>query len=169
VRCDQCRCSTFIIHITCDHAKLCDECYGGKNMDQREIALKIAWSFLGKPYIWGGDDPMRGFDCSGFTIECLKSVGRLPRKGDWTAQGLFNLFRKDYCKEITTGCLVFWGSSIKKIIHVEFCIDDKLSIGASGGGSRTKTAADAISQNAYIKIRPFRSRNGIAAFCDPFL
>ena len=134
-------------------------------MTERETALKIAWSFLGRPYIWGGDDPMRGFDCSGFVIECLKSVGKLPQKGDWTANTLFGLFRK--VQDPDLGCLVFWGSP--RIIHVEFCIDDKLSIGASGGGSRTKTEADAISQNAYIKIRPFRSRNGIAGFCDPFL
>ena len=165
MRCDQCRCETFCIHINDNHDKLCGGCYGGKKMNQKEIALKIAWSFLGKPYIWGGDDPMRGFDCSGFVIECLKSVGILPRKGDWPAMGLYGMF--PLVENPYAGCLVFWGAP--RIIHVEFCIDDKLSIGASGGGSKTKTAADAISQNAYIKIRPFRSRNGIAGFCDPFL
>jgi len=28
-------------------------------------------------YLWGGDDPLAGFDCSGFVIEILKSVGIL--------------------------------------------------------------------------------------------
>lgn len=133
---------------------------------QKQIALKVAWSFIGKPYIWGGDDPVKGFDCSGFVIECLKSVGRLPRKGDWTANSLFSMFQRvdDLPYE---GCLVFWKGS-ERIIHVELCLNDKFSIGASGGGSATMSEADAIKQNAYIKVRPFRTRNGIAGFCDPF-
>ena len=27
MRCEKCNSSTFIIHITCDHSQLCDECY----------------------------------------------------------------------------------------------------------------------------------------------
>jgi len=135
-------------------------------MDKKEIVLKVAWSFLGKPYIWGGDDPVKGFDCSGFVIECLKSVGILPRKGDWTAHMLFENFRQ--IEFPYKGCLVFWGYDTG-IIHVELCLDDKLSIGASGGGSKTKSESDAIAQNAYIKIRPFRTRNGIVGFVDPFI
>ena len=50
----------------------------------RSVATKVAWHYLGTPYIWGGDD-FSGFDCSGFVIEILKSVGILPRDGDWTA------------------------------------------------------------------------------------
>ena len=137
-------------------------------MKRKDIAMKVAWSFLGRPYIWGGDDPIEGFDCSGFVIEVLKSVGILPRKGDWTASRLHSLFHP--VKDPYEGCLVFWSNNDNtKIIHVELCIDDELSIGASGGGSKTITEADAIKQNAYIKVRPFRSRNGIAGFCDPFV
>ena len=168
--CEQCKCQTYVIRITKDHEKLCQECYMSKLTD-KQIAIKVAWSFIGKPYIWGGDDPVKGFDCSGFVIECLKSAGVLPRKGDWTAQGLYNSFYKNHWqgKEVTTGCLVFWGASTSKITHVELCLDDAFSIGASGGGSKTLTEIDAIKQNAYIKIRPFRTRKGIVGFCDPFL
>jgi NlpC/P60 family len=137
---------------------------GDKKMTPKEIALKVAWSFLGEPYIWGGDDPMQGFDCSGFVIECLKSAGKLPREGDWTAMGLATMF--PHLAEPYEGCLVFYG--LPKIVHVELCLDDVFSIGASGGGSKTLTKADAIKQNAYIKVRPFRSRSGIACFADPF-
>ena len=134
-------------------------------MTPKEVALKVAWSFIGKPYIWGGDDPVRGFDCSGFAIECLKSGGVLPRSGDWTANILWGLF--PHVEHPCEGCLVFWGSS--KIIHVELCLDEKFSIGASGGGSKTTTPFDAIKQNAYVKVRPFRTREGVAGYSNPFI
>lgn len=131
---------------------------------------KIAWCFLGKPYLWGGDDPS-GFDCSGFVIELLKSVGKLPRQGDWTAAGLFKLFQDSACPpgiQPQEGFLVFWANDAGKIIHVEYCLDDELAIGASGGGSRTQTVQDAVRQNAYIKIRPYNTRKRLVGFVDPF-
>ena len=132
-----------------------------------DIAEQVAFGFLGKPYYWGGDDPMQGFDCSGFVIEILKSVGKLPRSGDWTADGLWDLFPAKRAIP-TRGCLVFWKNSSGRMIHVEYCLSDELSIGASGGGSRTTTEQAAINSNAYIKVRPFRSRSNIGGFVDPW-
>lgn len=131
-----------------------------------EIATQVAWSYLGRFYRWGGDDP-GGFDCSGFVIEILKSVGKLPRTGDWTAQGLYDHFADQKCLNSQEGCLVFWQGRTK-IVHVEYCLTESLSIGASGGGSKTKTEADAIAQNAFIKIRPFASRPQVRGLVDPF-
>ena len=167
MKCEQCSCLTYIIFITKEHEKLCPGCYMNK-LTPRQIAVKVAWSFIGQPYNWGGDDPIKGFDCSGFVIECLKSAGVLPQKGDWTANGLYGMFNKTFWsgKAISQGCLVFYGTS--KAIHVELCLDDVYSIGASGGGSKTLTEINAIKQNAYIKVRPFRSRKGIYGFVDPF-
>ena len=56
--------------------------------------LKSALSYLGTPYIWGGDDPS-GFDCSGFVVECLKTAGFLSENEDYTADGLLHKY-KDY-------------------------------------------------------------------------
>uniref|UniRef100_A0A6M3JPN5 NlpC/P60 domain-containing protein n=1 Tax=viral metagenome TaxID=1070528 RepID=A0A6M3JPN5_9ZZZZ len=135
-------------------------------MTPREIALKVAWSHLGKPYLWGGDDPLAGFDCSGFAVEYCKSGGCLPRTGDWTANGLYERFKVVHIPY--EGCLVFWENS-GRIIHVEICLDDIYAIGFSGGGSDTLTVQDAIKANAYCKVRPFRSRAGLYGFVDPFL
>jgi len=112
---------------------------------------------------------MAGFDCSGYVIEVLKSVGILPRKGDWTAQGLWARF-KEYPVDIPyEGCLVFWKErQSSRAIHIEICLNDELAIGAGGGGSTTQKVQDAIDQNAYIKVRPFRSRGNIKGFLDPF-
>ena len=138
-------------------------------MKKRYIAETVALSFLGKPYYWGGDDPVRGFDCSGYVIEILKSVGLLPRHGDWTAAGLMAMFKNQSVADAGEGRLVFWENSEGRIIHVEFCLNGELSIGASGGGSKTITEQAAIDSNAYIKIRPIYSRPRVAGFVDPWL
>jgi hypothetical protein len=44
-----------------------------------------------------------------------------------------------------------------------------LSIGASGGGSKTKTIANAVKQNAFIKIRPITPRGRKVLYCNPYL
>ena len=134
----------------------------------KDIAKQVAIKFLGKPYIWGGDDPMNGFDCSGFCIEILKSVGLLPRNGDWTAQMLWDKFKYREVERPYDGCLVFWKHKSGKIIHIEYAINETLCIGASGGGSKTQSEEDAVDQNAYIKIRPWATRSNVKGFIDPF-
>ena len=139
-------------------------------LNLREVATELAWKMIGIPYVWGGDDPMKGFDCSGMCIEILKSVGILPRKGDWTASGLYNKFIDKEIEEyqVEPGCLVFWEHQ-ERIIHVEFAVADGLSIGASGGGRYTLTWKNAVTQNAYIKMRPWNTRSGEKHFVDPFI
>src|SRR4030042_3813462 len=140
--------------------------------ETKEIAIKIAWHYLGTPYRWRGDDPMAGFDCSGLAVEVLKSVGVLPRVGDWSAESLYELFKKKggIVSKPSEGCLAFWVSFPGgKIRHVEIMINEMLSIGASGGGSKTLTIDDAVSQNAYIKIRPINFNDPeMFGFVDPF-
>lgn len=131
----------------------------------KKTATKVAWKFVGTFYRWGGDDPS-GFDCSGLIVEILKSVGRINRKSDYTAQGLYDLFQKENIDIPHEGCLVFWGKSKNRITHVEYCIDTTCTIGASGGGSKTNSKQDSIDQNAYVKVRTIR--DGYVAVVDPF-
>jgi len=108
-------------------------------------------------------------------IEGLQSVGILPRKGDWTARVLLaDVFgdkpRIVLRSEIRPGMLVFWKRGTR-IGHVEIVwkvLDDGtiLTIGASGGGSRTRTIQDAIDQNASVKVRPLVEP--YSAIIDPF-
>ena len=131
-------------------------------MNKRDIATQIAFHYIGTFYKWGGDDPS-GFDCSGFVIELLKSVGLFPRKEDTTAKGLSTMYQKVGKPE--EGCLVFYGNPI---YHVEYCYNSDLSIGASGGGSTTITLAKAIKQNAFIKMRPIRKKD-VTCYVNPFI
>ena len=135
---------------------------------QRKLVQRIAMSYLGTFYIWGGDDPS-GFDCSGLVIECLKSVGVLPREGDWTADSLSRMFPR--VDPPQGGDLVFWSDSpgSPRVIHVEICIGEGLAIGASGGGSKVKTIKDAVKYNAFIKIRPIESRKNVWGYVNPYL
>lgn len=134
----------------------------------RQTASKIAWLFLGLPYRWGGDDPMTGFDCSGFVIELLKSVGILPVGFDTTADGLWKMYRDREVGRPRDGCLVFYGKD-GYASHVEYCINGLLSIGASGGRSTTTDLPAAVKQNAYIKVRPTCHRKDVIGYADPFL
>jgi len=133
-----------------------------------EVAKETAFSYIGVPYKWGGDDPMAGFDCSGFCIEILQSAGELPIKGDWTAAGLYEYFKDKEVATPSEGCLVLFCGINTIPYHVEFCLDDCFSIGASAGDHTTVTVQDAITQNAYVKIRPIRRGNAILKFVNPF-
>lgn len=148
---------------------------------RRDVALLVWAAYLNTPYLWGGDDPLAGLDCSGLVLEGLKSVGLFPREGDTTAHELLHTTFGDRAKypllqpaQIQRGCLVFWstdGQPRSPIRHVEIAWarvegNEILTIGASGGGSKTVDRAAAIAQNAYVKIR--RVTPGWVAALDPF-
>lgn len=128
-----------------------------------------AMQFVGLPYIWGGDDPIRGMDCSGFVQEILEAFGAHPKPGqDLTAQGLYDALSKsgDY-NSSNIGSLAFYGKDFKRITHVAMIIGPNLIIEAGGGGSKTQTAEDAAAQNAYIRIRPLKRRPDLVCCISP--
>lgn len=146
------------------------------SLDGRDYALMIGLGYLGHWYKWGGDDPS-GFDCSGFALEVMTAVGKLPRGIDMTAAGMYAHFERER-KQCSVeralaqpGCLVFWGQGTDpvSIHHVEMSVGNGLSIGASGGNSTTLTLADAAAQNAFIKVRPIAGRKGAMFAVDPFM
>lgn len=133
----------------------------------RAALIDYAKSFLGLPYRWAGDDPMGGFDCSGYVQEVLCGVGLDPPE-DQTAHALFTHFSvvgrvKD---EQTAGDLLFFGSW-SKIVHVAIAIDSYRMIEAGGGGKAVETRKDAEKQNAYIRIRPVSIRRDLFRIIEP--
>ena len=133
----------------------------------RKSAVEYALNFRGVPYSWGGDDS-EGFDCSGLAIEVLKSVGAFPRGRDETANSLYKRYSSYIVPMPYPGCLVFWGPSVGRIRHVEIALNRWQSVGASGGGSKTLTHADAMRDNAFVKIRPiYKGRAAPIAIVDP--
>jgi len=129
--------------------------------------IDYAMKFVGIPYKWGGDNPIDGFDCSGFMQELLQSVGIDP-PGDQTANVLHRYFSAQgtVVQNPQAGALVFYGT-LTKMTHIAMCIDSFRIIEAGGGGSNTLTWEDAAKQAAYIRIRPIRRRKDLQAIIMP--
>jgi len=120
-----------------------------------EIMLSYALSLTGTPYVYGGNNPLTGLDCSGFAIEVLRSVETIPR--DMTAQSLYlYLAQIGWRSHLSRGSVLFFGQTRNNISHVEIALNDKISIGASGGDSLVRTIEDAKKHGAFVKIRPIR-------------
>jgi len=132
----------------------------------RRMMNDYAWSFIGRWYSWGGDDPMGGFDCSGFTSEVAKAFGALRRNERLSANEQWMRFSKYRVGNAQGGCLVFFASPTGQVNHVEYCLNSFLSVGASGGNSKTITIQDAIRDNAFIKLRPILRKRERKGFVD---
>ena len=137
-------------------------------MTKREAAMWVWERQINEPYLWMGDNPLQGFDCSGLVIEGLRAVGIIDRKADFASFQLAEMWPAT--TDIKPGCLVFWKRG-DRIGHVEIVwqrLEDGtvLTIGASGGGSKTDGLQDAIDSDAFIKIRPAVQPWAVAV--DPF-
>ena len=134
-------------------------------MDQRVVLYDYAIRFVGLPYRWGGDDALGGFDCSGMVLELLKAAGIYPQNSDTSAAGLYQLYAGLLVGEPDFGTLCFFGAQV--VSHVGFCLNATQMLEAGGGGSKTLTPEDAAAQNAYVRIRPIKSRKDLVGFRHP--
>lgn len=132
--------------------------------------IVYASSFLGKPYLWGGDDPIKGFDCSGYVLELLKAAGVVKGKVDMNSQGIhdFLLQNKGIVEaSADLGDILFYGESNKKINHVAFAVTKSLMYEAGSGDSSVTSAEIAAQKNAFIRMRPIHNRGDLVAIIRP--
>lgn len=101
-------------------------------------AVAKAAEYLGVPYLWGGTDPTKGLDCSGFTQLVYKSLGiDLPRVSSQQAtagQAVASL------EEARPGDLLFFDYSPSRpgIDHVGIYVGDGKMIAAPQPGDVVK-------------------------------
>jgi cell wall-associated NlpC family hydrolase len=133
--------------------------------------LQYAFSLVSRTerYHWGGDDPIQGFDCSGFVTELLKASGEIPHSTPkMSAQQIHDFYDHQAGSSWGAGSLAFFGKDLLHISHIGFCIDDKSMIEAGGGDSTTVTEARAIQQNAFLRMRPIKYRKDFLCVLKPF-
>ena len=106
--------------------------------------IQTAVSYMGIPYVWAGDRPSTGFDCSGFTQYVFAQHGvYLPHYSGYQAQMGYEVDLGD----LQAGDLVAFGSPVH---HVGIFLGDDLFIHAPRTGD-------------VIKISRLSERTNLAA------
>lgn len=139
-----------------------------------DVLVQYAFALMikSKQYFYGGDDPIQGFDCSGFVQELMKAAGEIPAMSQkMSAISLFASFNLavngKQVEYATPGTLAFFGKDEHSIVHVGFCVSPYLMLEAGGGDSSTVTEQVAIDRNAFIKLRPIRYRKDFLCYIRP--
>lgn len=126
-------------------------------------------SHFNEPYLWGGDNPMEGFDCSGLIVDGLRACGIIEPKEDMTADGMWQKWGlSNRVIDPSEGCFAFWMKN-GKAYHVAVCLDKRFCLTANAGGSSTTSLQSAIEGDSYITIRPLSHRKTLPLYVNLFL
>ena len=95
-----------------------------------EQIVAFAKQYMGTPYVWGGESPSVGFDCSGFVSYVFKSLGYQTNR---VARDIYRNGVEVDKSELQPGDAVFFASSSESIGHVGIYIGDGEFIHSSSG------------------------------------
>jgi cell wall-associated NlpC family hydrolase len=110
----------------------------------RNELVRTARSFIGVPYLWGGNSADTGFDCSGFTMTVYRLNGLvLPRN----SKEQFALGDDVGISSLQEGDLVFFAKIAGKVSHVGIYMGDNKFIHAPGRGK--KIGIDSLQKDYY--------------------
>ena len=131
------------------------------------IVGMLAFQYVGVHYVWGGNDPMTGLDCSGLVIRVLKDAGIMPQNTrDMTAQGIYRYLldeKRSLKSKLAADSIVFYGGSTENITHIGIAINKKWMIHAANGGSTVRCLEDAVKRDARVQMREINYRSDMVA------
>jgi cell wall-associated NlpC family hydrolase len=97
----------------------------------------VAMGMVGTRYLFGGTDPLEGFDCSGLVFYAYGQAGyRVPR----TSRDLFRATRKIAVGDADPGDLMFFQDQTK-LSHVGIYVGDGLFVHAPATGQTVAVAS----------------------------
>lgn len=131
----------------------------------KDLFVDYLLNFIGIKYFYGGNNPVSGFDCSGFVCEGLKSVGEISHSSDYSAQNIYEITIRAK-RQNAKGALCFFGKSAPQISHIAVMLNDNQILEAGGGDSTTVTTGEAAFKNAFVRIRPLSYRRDLIAVVD---
>lgn len=101
--------------------------------DARTAGHKVAdtaRAMIGIDYVYGGEGPASGFDCSGLVYYSYRQIGMtVPRR----SEDQFKLAKKISLHELVEGDLIFFQDQVK-LSHVGIYVGDGLFIHAPSSG-----------------------------------
>ena len=118
-----------------------------KSNDEKYMLVKVAKSFIGAPYRYGGES-VKGLDCSAYVKKIYNIFDvPLPR----SAREQFNVGEKITKDDLVIGDLVFFKTKryIKYPTHVGIYIGEGHFIHSSSGHNRLGVKIDALSSDFY--------------------
>lgn len=123
-----------------------------------EVALQWALAQVGTPYVWGGEQPGVGFDCSGLAQAAYQRAGiSLPR----VAQDQFDAGPVlPAGTPLAPGDLVFFGGGPAEVTHVG------LFVGTQDGRA---LMVDAPHTGAVVRVEAFTPEVGAAFGADGYV
>jgi cell wall-associated NlpC family hydrolase len=116
---------------------------------ERASLVKCAMKFLGNKYLWGGEDPNNGIDCSAFVRYCYRETTdvRLPR----VSYEQCYVGEKISSLEMLPGDLIFYADSTGTVGHVAMYIGNGTIIHAASKASGIKLSQWNYRTPKYIR------------------
>lgn len=113
--------------------------------------IKIAKSYLGVPYVWGGSSP-KGFDCSGFIYYVYKQAGMNITRTN--SEGYYA--RSYYVNNPQVGDLVFFAGTYKSgISHVGIYLGNNQFISAASNSVRIDSLNNSYWKKHFDSFKRF--------------
>ena len=124
-----------------------------RSRNRSQCIVKVALTQIGKPYVWGGNSPVKGFDCSGLVWWVFKQNGlNLPKVSYKQKIAGKSILRK----ELRKGDLVLFKTNPKgRSLHVGIYVGKGMFIHSPKKGSsvRLDSVSNPYWQRVYVCAR----------------